>query len=281
MVRVGVHVSIAGTISLAIERALDTGCDTFQIFSRNPRGWGFRDLSDEVAGDFQKALAASGLSPVFDHMPYLPNLATPRDDMYEKSCATLTTELLRCGTLDIPFLVTHLGHHLGDGIAAGRERVIRAVNMALEAAPNRVTLLLENTAGEKNGVGSTFEDIRAVLDGIVYPARVGVCFDTCHAFGAGYDLRTREGIEETLTRLDETIGINAVRLIHLNDSRGSLGSGLDRHEHIGLGAIGDEAFSLMLHDEFFRARPLICETPVDDRRDDRGNIAKVRELGEQ
>jgi len=181
--------------------------------------------------------------------------------------------------LGIPFLVTHLGHHLGNGIDYGRKRVIRAVNMALEAAPNRVMLLLENTAGEKNGVGSTFEDIQAVMEGIVCPERTGVCFDTCHAFGAGYELRTPDGIEETLARLDETIGFSSVRLIHLNDSRGNLGSGLDRHEHIGMGAIGEEGFSYMLRHDFFRARPLICETPIDDRRDDRGNLAKVRELG--
>ena len=278
MVRVGVHVSIAGSISLAVERAADIGCDTFQIFSRNPRGWGYRDLSPGDVEQFKESLAGSGISPVFDHMPYLPNLATPREDMYEKSCATLAAELLRCGTLGIPFLVTHLGHHLGDGIEAGRARVIHATNKALEAAPNRVMLLLENTAGEKNGVGSTFEDIRAVMDGISRQERVWVCFDTCHAFGAGYELRNSKGIAETLGMLEEVIGLAHVRLIHLNDSKGTLGSGLDRHEHIGLGSIGEEAFSLMLHDDFFRTRPLICETPVDERRDDRGNIAKVREL---
>lgn len=278
MVKVGVHVSIAGSIALAVERATDAGCDTFQIFSRNPRGWGFRDLSIEDAGEFRAALSQAGLSPVFDHMPYLPNLATPREEMYEKSCATLTAELLRCGALGIPFLVTHLGHHLGAGVDAGRARVIKAVNGALRSAPNQVTILLENTAGEKNGVGSTIEDIQAVMDGIDTPKRVGVCFDTCHAFGAGYDLRTPDGISETLGRLDEIIGLRHVRLIHLNDSKGELGSGVDRHEHIGLGSIGEEAFSLMLQDDFFRTRPLICETPVDTRRDDRGNIAKVREL---
>lgn len=277
-IRVGVHVSIAGSISLAVGRARDIGCDTFQIFSRNPRGWASRVLTDEDAGQFRSALRETGISPVFDHMPYLPNLATPREDMYKKSCATLEAELLRCGALDIPFLVTHLGHHLGEGIERGRERVSGAVNRALEAAPNRVMLLLENTAGEKNGVGSTFEDIRAVWEDIVYPGRVGFCFDTCHAFGAGYELRTPEGIEETLGKLDGELGLSNVRLIHLNDSRGTLGSGLDRHEHIGMGAIGEEGFSMMLRHEFFRATPLICETPVDGRRDDRGNIGKVREL---
>ncbi|MGV8129101.1 MAG: deoxyribonuclease IV [Methanolinea sp.] len=276
--KVGVHISIAGSISRSVERARDAGCDTFQIFSRNPRGWAFKDLSEEDAGHFRENLRSTGLSPVFDHMPYLPNLATPREDMYEKSCQTLTEELLRCNTLNIPYLVTHLGHHLGDGLDSGRKRVIQAVNRALGDAPNHVMLLLENTAGEKNGVGSSFEDIRAVWDGIEQPSRVGFCFDTCHAFGAGYELRTPDGIEDTLARLDEMLGFSNIHLIHFNDSRGTLGSGLDRHEHIGLGAIGEDGCSSMLQNEFFRSRPLICETPVDERRDDRGNIAKVREL---
>ncbi|MCQ8894366.1 MAG: deoxyribonuclease IV [Methanolinea sp.] len=278
MVKVGVHVSIAGSLVNAVTRARELSCDTFQIFSRNPRGWGFKDLLPTEAENFRKVLAASGIGPVFDHMPYLPNLATPRGDMYEKSCAALSAELMRCGQLSIPYLVTHLGHHLGDGIERGRDRVINAVNQALASAPRGVMLLLENTAGEKNGVGSTFEDIRAVIDRVEYPSQVGVCFDTCHAFSAGYELRTPEGIAETLGRLDEVIGLSLVRLIHLNDSRGDRGSGLDRHEHIGLGAIGEQGFSLLLHEDFFRQRPLICETPVDSRRDDRGNIAKVREL---
>lgn len=276
--KVGVHISIAGSISRSVERARDAGCDTFQIFSRNPRGWAFKDLSEEDAGHFRENLRSTDLSPVFDHMPYLPNLATPREDMYEKSCETLAEELLRCNTLNIPYLVTHLGHHLGDGLDNGRKRVIQAVNRALEDAPNHVILLLENTAGEKNGVGSSFEDIRAVWDGIEQPSRVGFCFDTCHAFGAGYELRTPDGIEDTLARLDEMLGFSNIHLIHFNDSRGTLGSGLDRHEHIGLGAIGEDGCSSMLRHEFFRSRPLICETPVDERRDDRGNIAKVREL---
>ncbi len=278
MVRVGVHISIAGSLAQSVGRAQAISCDTFQIFSRNPRGWGYREIRADEAEAFRFALAASGIHPVFDHMPYLPNLASPREDIYEKSCAALSAELERCSQLAIPFLVTHLGHHLGDGPEKGRKRVVKAVNRALSSAPSGVVLLLENTAGEKNSVGSSFEDISAVLDEIERPSQVGVCFDTCHAFGAGYELRTPEGIEETLSTLDETIGLSLVRLIHLNDSRGEKGSGLDRHEHIGLGTIGEEGFSLMLHTDFFRERPLICETPVDARRDDRGNIARVREL---
>lgn len=278
MVMVGVHVSIAGSIAKAVGRAAEAGCDTFQIFSRNPRGWGFKDLPEGEAEEFTSELKRSGIYPPVDHMPYLPNLATPKDDLYQKTVMTLAAELDRCERLKIPYLVTHLGHHLGDGLEAGRSRVIRAVNQAFEVAGPDVMLLLENTAGEKNGVGNRFEDIRAVIDGVALQERIGICLDTCHAFGAGYDLRTDAGIENTLDQLDRIIGIDLLKVVHLNDSKGDLGSGLDRHEHIGMGFIGEAGFRRILrHDPFTRV-PLICETPVDNRRDDRGNIEKVREL---
>jgi deoxyribonuclease-4 len=278
MVKVGVHVSIAGSIPRAVDRARDAGCDTFQIFSRNPRGWRSKDLTDEDAALFRENLKKSGIWPPIDHMPYLPNLATANPENYEKTVQTLVAELGRCGLLGIPYLVTHLGHHQGDGIEKGQKRVIAAINHALSMAGNPVMLLLENTAGEKNGIGNLFEDIQAVIDGVEEKERIGVCFDTCHAFGAGYELRTREGLRETLALFDSVIGIDMIRAVHLNDSKGNLGSGLDRHEHIGLGFIGEDGFRTILGHDLFRTRPLICETPVDARRDDRGNIRKVREL---
>ena len=279
-VKVGVHVSIAGSLVKAVERAHELGCDTFQIFSRNPRGWGFKDILSDDAALFRSNLEKSGIYPPVDHMPYLPNLATTNKEMYEKSMMTLIAELERCGQLGIPYLVTHLGHHKEEGIEGGRKRVADAINFAHARARNNVLLLLENTAGEKNGVGNTFEDIKTVLDGVIERRRIGVCFDTCHAFGAGYELRTPEGIEETIGRIEELIGIEHIRAVHLNDSKGDLGSGLDRHEHIGLGYIGEEGFSFILHHPVFRSLPLICETPVDSRRDDAGNLRKVRELAD-
>jgi len=277
MVRVGVHVSIAGSLDLAVDRAKDAGCDVFQMFSRNPRGWAYQPVSGEVAETFRAKIRTTGLIPI-DHMPYLPNLASPKPEIWEKSVSALSAELGRCGTLGIPYLVTHLGHHLGDGIAGGRSRVISAINTALSEPENSTLLILENTAGEKNSVGSSFEHIRGIMDGIEEKKRIGICFDTCHAFAAGYELRTEEGIQETLGQLDEQVGLKDLRVIHLNDTKGDRGSCLDRHEHIGLGYIGEEGFRHILHNKIFAALPLICETPVDDRRDDRGNIAKVREL---
>ncbi len=156
--------------------------------------------------------------------------------------------------------------------------MITAINQALAAQDSPTLLVLENTAGEKNSVGSSFEHIRAIMDGITEPSRTGVCFDTCHAFAAGYELRTEAGLAGTLEQLEEQVGLDRLRVIHLNDTKGDLGSGLDRHEHIGMGFIGEDGFRRILHHPVFSKLPLVCETPVDDRRDDRGNIAKVREL---
>jgi deoxyribonuclease-4 len=277
MVRVGVHVSIAGSLDLAVDRAKDAGCDVFQMFSRNPRGWAYKPLTDEDAALFRSKVKTTGILPV-DHMPYLPNPASPKPEIWEKSVDTLTAELDRCGRLKIPYLVTHLGHHLGDGMAGGRARVIKAVSAALGRSGNEVMLLLENTAGEKNSVGSSFEHIRAIMDELPFPGRVGVCFDTCHAFAAGYELRTAEGLDETLQQFNDQVGLKNLMVIHLNDTKGDRGSGLDRHEHIGMGFIGEDGFRRILHHKAFSSLPLVCETPVDERRDDRGNIAKVREL---
>jgi len=276
-VKVGVHVSISGSLDLAVDRAKDAGCDVFQMFSRNPRGWGYKPLSDDDSALYKKKIAATGLLPV-DHMPYLPNLASPKPEIWDKSVQTLTAELDRCGRLGIPYLVTHLGHHLGDGIAGGRARVIKAVNAALESSDAKTMLLLENTAGEKNSVGSSFEHIGAIVKELRDEKRIGVCFDTCHAFAAGYELRTEEGIASTLAQFDVQVGLSRLKVIHLNDTKGDLGSGLDRHEHIGLGFIGEDGFRRILHNPVFARLPLVCETPVDERRDDRGNIGKVREL---
>ncbi len=278
MVRVGVHVSIAGSIAKAVERAQGIGCDTFQIFSRNPRGWAAKPLASADVDAFRAALAASGIAPAVDHMPYLPNLASSKDEPYERSVLALADELVRAAALGIPFVVTHLGHHLGAGGDAGEARVIAALDRVVGSAPPGVTLLVENTAGEKNSVGSNFASIARILEGCVCPGRLGVCLDTCHAFGAGYDLRSRDGVEETLAAFDDAIGLDLLRVVHCNDSKGELGSGLDRHEHVGLGAIGEEGFRLLLHRPEFRDLPFICETPEDGRRDGAGNIAKVREL---
>ena len=276
--KLGVHVSISGSIDMAVDRAVERNCTTFQIFTRNPRGWKLKQLSNDEAKTFVDKLNASGIDPAVAHMPYLPNLASPKKNIYAMSLKTLIAELDRCGRLEIPYLVTHLGSHLGRGMEVGFERIINACNVSLSKVKNNVMLLLENTAGTKNSMGSSFEDIQHIVDRISERERVGVCFDTCHGFAAGYDLRNTEAVQKTLESFDKILGIRLLKAIHINDSKGKLSSHIDRHEHIGMGFIGNEGFKAILHHQSLKDLPFILETPIDNRRDDVGNLRKVREL---
>jgi deoxyribonuclease-4 len=275
--RIGFHVSIHGSIDRAVDRAAELGCTTFQIFTRSPRQWYSAKLAPETAEAFSDKVKNYGMKPVFAHMPYLPNLASPRDEVYEKSVKTLTSELERCSRLEIPYLVTHLGSHLGAGMQTGFKRLINGINQAFKVTDGGVTLLLENTAGTRNSMGSTLEDIQYIIKRLSHPERAGVCFDTSHAFAAGYDLRTEETVEETVKKIDEIIGFEKLKLVHLNDSKGELNSRIDRHEHIGMGKIGEEGFRNILASRL-GTLPLIMETPKDARRSDVGNLRKVKEL---
>jgi len=276
--RLGVHVSISGSLDRAVDRALERGCTTFQIFTRNPRGWRSKDLDSKTVEAFKGKLSVSGINPVFAHMPYLANLASPDGEIYSKSINVLVSELRRCECLNIPYLVTHLGSHRGSGISNGIQRVAKACLSALNTSKGDTAILLENTAGSKNGVGGTFEELSSVMDVIGWEDRVRLCFDTCHAFVAGYELRTMNGLSETLKEIGQTVGLSRLELVHLNDSKGERNSRLDRHEHIGLGGIGEEGFRKILGNRLLGSKPLILETPTDSRRDDIGNMAKVREI---
>lgn len=275
--RIGFHMSIYGSLDKAVDRALEIGCNTLQLFTRNPRGWAARPLRRNEIEMFIMKVNKSDIRPVFAHMPYLSNLASPRSEIYAKSVETLITEMKRCEILGIPYLVTHLGSHLGLGPKIGLENVVKAIDMAFSVAGERVILLLENTAGSRNSIGGSFRDIEYILERTAYPEKVEICFDTCHAFAAGYDLRTEEAIERTINVIEESVGFNRLRLVHLNDSKGDLGSHIDRHEHIGLGKIGEEGFRNILRSKFARV-PLILETPMNGRRSDLENLIKVKEL---
>jgi deoxyribonuclease-4 len=276
-VRIGFHVSIAGSIDKAVDRAVELGCNTFQLFTSNPRQWKITELSLEEIETFIQKTNSNDVKPIFAHMPYLPNLASPRNSVYAKSVEALTSELERCRSLRIPYLVTHLGSHLGAGMRIGFERITKAINKVFNVAGEGVTLLLENTAGTRNSMGGSFEDIHHIIERLSHPERVGICFDTSHAFAAGYDLRTQKSVDETIRKLDETTGFKNLKLVHLNDSMGDLNSRIDRHDHIGMGKIGEEGFRNLLKSRFGRL-PLILETPRDIRRSDVENLRKVREL---
>ena len=272
--RLGLHISIEGELDEAFDRAVDKGCNCMQIFTRNPRSWFHRPLDEKVVECFILKHRTTGIQPVFVHMPYLPNLASAKKDVYEKSVESLARELDRCAQLEIPYLVTHMGSSLGSGKNISIARITNAVNTAFSHSRGEVTLLLENTAGIKNSMGSAFEDIKRVIEGISEEMRVGVCLDTCHAFAAGYDLATYEGLRRTLQRFEQVIGLQRLKLVHLNDSKGGLRSGWDRHEHIGLGKIGEKGFANILNSALGK-RPLILETPIDETRSDTENLEKV------
>jgi deoxyribonuclease IV len=279
MVRLGVHVSVAGGVDRAVSRAREKGCDAFQIFASNPRGWKSNPISDESRKRFRALQKQYDLFPAVDHMPYLPNLASAKEDVYAKSVQALARELERCQTLGIPYLVTHLGSHLGAGRERGLERIVAALQAVFSEHDGDTILLLENSAGTKNSMGSTFSDIAAVLQSLPDErSRLGVCLDTCHLHAAGYDLGSPGALSATLDHFQEHIGREKLMLIHLNDCRGSLGSHMDRHEHIGLGQIGVEGFRAILCHPALFGLAMILETPVDGRRDDKGNLDVARRL---
>ncbi|MFZ0511991.1 MAG: deoxyribonuclease IV [Candidatus Nitrosopolaris sp.] len=286
-IRVGFHVSIAGGISNSVDNASKIGCGAFQIFSRNPRGWAAKPLGDEDVKNFRAKLAKSSISPesVIVHMPYLPNLAAPDGELYKKSVDTLAAEIHRCGTLGIPYLVIHLGSHLGKGTESGISQLVKGCNYAVEHSPDRqkknnvsVRILLENMAGQKNSLGSKFEEIRLILDKLKGDGLFGVCLDTCHAFVAGYDLRKEEDVEKILDHFYSTVGLKELKALHLNDSKGDLNCKVDRHEHIGLGKIGNTGFAALLNHKLLVGLPMIMETPVDDNRADIDNLKIVLQL---
>ncbi len=277
--QIGCHVSISGSIDKAVDNAVERECSAFQIFTRNPRGWHAKDLSIDDITNFKEKLKSSKIDrfATCAHMPYLPNLSTPKKDGFEKSVSTLISEIERCGKLGIPYLVTHLGSHLGTGEEAGIKQLVKGLNKAGQTK-NDVMVLLENTAGQKNSVGANFEQLAEIFNQLKPAKKFGVCLDTCHAFVSGYDLRTEKSVRETLTKFDKIVGFENLKILHLNDAKGEIGCNLDRHYHIGLGNIGEEGLTEVIKTANKKKIPIILETPIDDIRDDFENIRKAKEL---
>jgi deoxyribonuclease IV len=296
---VGFHVSISGGISNSVDNALKIGCDAFQIFSRSPRGWAAKPLREEDLKNFRTKLNDSRIDTesVFVHMPYLPNVSSPSGRLHKKSTNILMEELRRSSILGIPNLILHLGSHGGKGSDSGINQVIKACNNALEnyyrlsyssssSSVTAVTIILENSAGEKNSIGSKFDELGLILDklnssslsSVSKGSSLGICFDTCHAFAAGYDLRTTDAVNETLDNFNREVGLKYLKVIHLNDSKDKLNSNRDRHEHIGLGKIGKEGFRALLDHKSVKKLPIIMETPIDSKRDNPDNLKVVLDL---
>lgn len=277
--RVGLHVSISGGLPTAIDNAIERGCSAFQIFTRSPRMWTAKEILQKDADVFKEKLASSKIDrfATVAHMPYLPNLASPNSASHTKSVSVLIKEVERCGQLGIPYLVAHLGSHMGEGEQKGIENLVSAFEKAAKIK-NDVTILLENTAGQKNSVGSDFAQWAEIFSKLKPKERFGVCLDTCHAFAYGYDLRTDNDVSDVFGKFDELVGFENLKILHLNDSKGEIGSNLDRHEHIGLGKIGEKGMSAVVKLANRKNIPIILETPIDSTRDDFGNIKKVKDI---
>jgi deoxyribonuclease IV len=276
--KIGFHVSISGGFSKSVERAYELGCTTMQIFSRNPRGWTVKPLdADDIAG-FRKLREKWDIGPVFVHTNYLINLASGRPDLYERSIEQFVIDLERTEALGAEYLVTHLGSASGRDAGWMIERVAAALNMAMKLHHPKAEILLENTAGEKGDVGYTLEQVREVLSRIKDAKRVGICYDTCHGFAAGYDLRTKKDVDALAKNIDAAVGLKRLKGMHLNDCLRDFGSRVDRHWHIGEGAIGLEGFRILLNHPAFRDVPKIMETPKETEEDDPRNMKTARSL---
>jgi len=278
--RFGFHISISGGFSKVLKRAGAKQCQTIQLFSRNPRGWKYRSLDGEEAEALRAGLPDSGIGPVFLHMPYLANLAAPSRGLFKKSLESLEEELRRAPLIGAQYVVMHVGHRLGSTEKHTFKRVASGVNGALSEVDNHVCLLLETTAGMGSEIGHTFAQVARVIDSIEQKDRVGVCLDTAHAFEAGYDWSSKEGLEEALDGFGREIGFQKLKLIHLNDSKTPLGSRVDRHWHIGKGFIGMDGMRMLINHPKLSGLPAIMETPRTSDEDDLANLRVVKRLSE-
>jgi deoxyribonuclease-4 len=272
--RVGAHVSIAGGVENAIPRQLDVGGNCGQIFTTSPQVWAHPEITDEQATRFRKESVQDLDGPWVIHSSYLVNLCTPKEDLREKSLASMQAELDAASQLDVEFVNVHLGAHTGAGAEGGLENAANALDEL--DIPEGVTILVESDAGSGTKLGGEFEHLARVL------ARseqdLDVCVDTAHAFAAGYDLSTAEGVEETVEEFDDVVGLDHLRCIHLNDSKHACGTNKDEHAHIGEGLIGEEGMAALINHPDLAEIPLVLETPTENGKSYEWNINRVREL---
>ena len=279
-VLLGAHMSIAGGVPLAIQRASRIGCTALQIFVKNNVQWNARKFLDSEIKDFQLAWGKCQVRHIVAHSSYLINLASPDDDLWARSIRSLTEELICCERLGLSYLVVHPGSHMGKGEKYGIYRVSQAIDrIHSKMGDLRVHLALETTAGQGTSVGYHFEHLRDIVGYCKDPDKVFVCLDTCHIFAAGYDIRGKEVYLETMQKFQDVIGIDKLKVFHLNDSKKQLGSRVDRHHHIGKGMIGLPGFSFIMNDLRLFSVPKILETPKTETLwHDRRNLNLLRSL---
>jgi len=276
----GAHMSIAGGLHKALERGKSVGCDIVQIFTKSSNQWKAKPLTDDDLRLFQDAKAATGIWIVVGHTSYLINAASPDPLTYRKSLDSLRLELERSEALGLPALVLHPGAHMGEGEQAGLKRIAASLDTVHADLPGlRVKIALEITAGQGTNLGFRFEHLAQIIESVKEPDRLALCFDTCHAFAAGYDIRTKQAYAATMQELDEIIGLDRLAVVHLNDAKKELASRIDRHEHIGKGQIGLDGFRCLLNDKRLRAVPMSLETHKGkDLKEDVENLRTLRGL---
>ena len=271
----GAHISAAGGLYKSLERGASIGCTTMQIFTKSNRQWAAKELTVNEITKFKKAVKQHSIAPIVAHCSYLINIGSPNEQTAAKSILALKIELQRCQDLEIPYLVLHPGSHLKAGEDECLARIAKNLDCILNETPGNTMILLETMAGQGSAVCHIFEHIATIRKLSQNNKRIGVCFDTCHAFVAGYDLRTKNSYEKTWLTFDKIIGLQNLKVIHVNDSKKELGSRVDRHENIGDGKIGLEGFKLLFNDKRFFDIPKILETPKDDLNEDLINMQKI------
>jgi deoxyribonuclease IV len=279
--RIGIHTSTAGGVQNAAERAYRLGCNTFQIFSSSPRQWAPYELSRPQCDEMTRLREKYDLKPMAIHVNYLVNLASTTPLFLKKSIAAFRGEVERALALCADYLVLHPGSFRGADREAGliqTSAAIAAATQGLDLAQSNLTILIENTAGAEYSLGGSFEQVAEVLKRLRNLVPIAACIDTCHTHVAGYDLVSESGMLDTLVHLDETVGLKNVRVWHCNDAKAACGSKLDRHQHIGKGSIGREAFRRLLNDPRLAHAAFIAETPIDEPGDDRKNVAELKRL---
>jgi len=279
--RFGFHISIAGGFSKVVQRARVCRCQTIQIFSCNPRGWAHTPLNESDVAVFKEAVRKAEIFPVFVHLPYLVNLATRRSGFYIRSLRVLAEDLRRAETLSASYLIMHMGSRLDSAEQEAINTLAVSINRVFREVENQIILLIENTSGQGTQIGWRFEEIGAVIERVENQCRIGVCLDTAHAFGAGYDISSRKGLDATLRELHRFVGLERLFLIHLNDTKVPLGSRKDRHWHIGTGHIGIEGFRNIVNDPRLSHLPGIMETPRKNDHDDLKNMSVIQSLGKK
>lgn len=278
----GAHMSIAGGLHKAVERGLAAGCGVIQVFTQNSNQWRGKPVSDSEAALFRERREEAGLHDVVSHDIYLINLAAAPGEVRDKSLAGFLEEMERCARLGIDKIVMHPGSHLGEGEETGINRIVEAFDLLFEKGREYTgKVLLEITAGQGSNLGYRFEHLREIRDRSSFPDRFGICFDTCHAFAAGYDITTEEGYRGAFEEFDRVLGLENLLVFHFNDSKKGLSSRVDRHEHIGRGALGLQGFRYIMNDPRFARIPKILETPKGDREEmDAVNLKTLRDLVE-